>query len=66
MRMWALQNRDFKELFWSEQNGWCDENDADYFFGRELCESHGLEIQIKTKGKWVMVDWKQGYTSEDF
>jgi hypothetical protein len=58
MKMFVLQNPDYKNLFWSEELGWVDLNNADPFFGTELDDKFCIELKLKTLGKWVMEDYK--------
>jgi hypothetical protein len=64
MKMFVLQNPDYKGLFWCEELGWVDMDNADPFFGQELDDSYCLELKEKTKGKWVITDYK--FTVEKF
>ena len=64
MKMFVLQNPDYKGLFWCEEYGWVDLDNADPFFGQELDDSHCIELKEKTKGKWVIQDYK--FTVEKF
>jgi len=58
MKMFALQNRDATEFYWSTEYGWTDIDHADFFFGNELDETYCLELLDKTKGKWVINEVK--------
>jgi hypothetical protein len=53
MKTFALQNPDYKELFWSEDLGWASIEDADVFFSNELEEEHCLDL--RRKGRWTEV-----------
>lgn len=54
MKMFALQNMDYKEFYWNSEYGWTDLEASDKFIGSELEEDYCIEL--KRKGKWVQVD----------
>ena len=53
--MFALQNQDYKEMYWSNTYGWTDEQNADLFTGTELDKDYCLELKYKTKGRWTSI-----------
>jgi len=54
MKMFALQNPDYTNLYWCSEYGWVDIDSADKFIGTELDKDYCLEL--RTKGKWVPVE----------
>lgn len=54
MRMFALQNPDYINLYWCSEYGWTDVEICDKFLGTELDLDYCLEIAHK--GRWVPVD----------
>ena len=54
MKMFALQNPDYTNLYWCTEYGWVDLDVADKFIGTELDEDYCIELT--SKGRWVQVD----------
>lgn len=55
MKMFALQNSDLKEFYWSESLGWTDEDNADWFSTNDLDDDYCIKLFSEKKGKWVTV-----------
>jgi hypothetical protein len=59
MASFALQNKDFTELYWSSEYGWVDKDNADLYNGTELDKDYCLELMEEKGGRWVSVSAKK-------
>jgi hypothetical protein len=54
MKMFALQNPDFKSLYWCAEYGWVDIDTCDKFTQSDLDKDYCIELN--QKGEWISID----------